>query len=210
MASGRHEARVQQGAAAAQALGFTGTPTFQFVHQASGKTSTLAGAQPANVFSGWIDALLAGKEPPEAKQTAKPELPPWAKPESLAPDPKRPGFTVDGDPYKGNPGAKLVVVEFADFECPSCRRHALETQPALDTAVRRRRRGHVGRQALPPRDASSRPRRGRRGGVRRRPGEVLGDAPCAVRTRGAVVARQRPGHGSGAACRRLKLDGHRL
>src|SRR5215831_17829120 len=30
MASGRHDARVQQRAAAAQALGFTGTPTFQF------------------------------------------------------------------------------------------------------------------------------------------------------------------------------------
>jgi Thioredoxin len=85
-----------------------------------------------NVFNAWIDALLAGKEPPEAKQTEKPELPPWAKPEGLAPDPKRPDFTVAGDPYKGKPGAKLVVVEFADFACPSRRRHALETQPALD------------------------------------------------------------------------------
>ena len=25
-----------------------------------------------------------------------------------------------------------MVVEFADFECPSCRRHALEAQPSLD------------------------------------------------------------------------------
>ena len=132
MASGRHDARVQQRAAAAQALGFTGTPTFQFVQQTSGKTYTLAGAQPVNVFITWIDALLAGKEPPEAKQPEKPELPLWAKPEGLAPDLKRPGFTVAGDPYKGKPGARLVVVEFADFECPSCRRHALETQPSLD------------------------------------------------------------------------------
>jgi protein-disulfide isomerase len=132
MASGRHDARVQQRAAAAQALGFTGTPTFQFVRQTSGKTYTLAGAQPVNVFTTWIDALLAGKEPPETTKREKPQLPPWAKPEGLAPDPKRPGFTVAGDPYKGKPGAKLVVVEFADFECPSCRRHALETQPALE------------------------------------------------------------------------------
>ena len=132
MASGRHDARVQQGVAAAQAQGFTGTPTFQFVPRTGGKTYTLSGAQPVTVFVDWTDALLAGKEPPEAKQTAKPELPPWAKPADLAPDPKRPGFTVGGDPYKGKPGARLVVVEFADFECPSCRRHALETQPALD------------------------------------------------------------------------------
>jgi protein-disulfide isomerase len=132
MASGRHDARVQQRVAAAQALGYNGTPTFQFVQQASGKTYTLSGARPVDVFVGWIDALLAGKEPPEAKQPEKRELPLWAKPEGLAPDAKRPGFTVAGDPYKGKPGARLVVVEFADFECPSCRRHALETQPALD------------------------------------------------------------------------------
>jgi protein-disulfide isomerase len=132
MASGRHDARVQQRVAAAEALGFTGTPTFQFVQQASGKTYTLAGAQPMDVFVRWIDALLAGKEPPEAKQPEKPQLPLWAKPEGLAPDPQRRGFTVAGDPYKGTPSAKLVVVEFADFECPACRRHALETQPSLD------------------------------------------------------------------------------
>lgn len=132
MASGRNDARVQQRVAAAQALGFTGTPSFQIVHQTSGKTYTLVGAQPVDVFVRWIDTLLAGKEPPQAQQPQKPELPFWAKPEGLAPDPKRPGFTVAGDPYKGNPNAKLVLVEFADFQCPACQRHALTTQPALD------------------------------------------------------------------------------
>jgi protein-disulfide isomerase len=135
MASGRHDARVQQSVAAGQALGFTGTPTFQFVQKTSGKTYTLAGAQPVDVFARWIDALLAGKEPPQAQQpqqAQKPELPPWAKPEGLAPDPKRPGFTVAGDPYKGNADAKLVLVEFGDFQCPACQRHALTTQPELD------------------------------------------------------------------------------
>ena len=132
MASGRNDARVQQRVAAGQALGFNGKPTFQFVHQPSGKTYTLVGAEPAEVFTRWIDALLAGKEPPQAPQAEKPELPFWAKPEGLAPDPKRPGFTVAGDPYKGNPDAKLVVVEFGDFECPACQRHTLTTQPALD------------------------------------------------------------------------------
>jgi protein-disulfide isomerase len=135
MASGRNDARVQQRVAAGQALGFNGTPSFQFMHHPSGKTYTLVGAQPVDVFTNWIDTLLAGNEPPQAQQAQqpeKPELPSWAKPEGLAPDPKRPGFTVAGDPYKGNPDAKLVLVEFGDFECPACQRHALTTEPVLD------------------------------------------------------------------------------
>jgi protein-disulfide isomerase len=39
-----------------------------------------------------------------------------------------------GDPYKGNPKSKLVVIEFSDFQCPACQRHALDVQPALDRA----------------------------------------------------------------------------
>jgi protein-disulfide isomerase len=135
LASGRHDARVQQSVAAGQALGFNGTPSFRFVHHASGKTYTLVGAQPVDVFTRWIDALLAGQEPPqpqEAQQPDKPELPFWATPNGLAPDPKRPGYTVGGDPYKGNPESKLVLVEFGDFQCPACQRHALTTQPVLD------------------------------------------------------------------------------
>jgi protein-disulfide isomerase len=137
MAAGSTDAQVQQRVAAGQALGFNGTPSFQFVHHASGKTYTLVGAQPVDVFTRWIDALLAGQEPPkdeeaQAAQAQKPELPWWATPEGLAPDPKRPGYTVAGDAYKGNPDAKLVMVEFSDFQCPACQRHALTTQPVLD------------------------------------------------------------------------------
>lgn len=125
--------KVQASIADAQALGFSGTPSFQFANRASGKTYTLLGAQPADVFSRWIEALAAGNDPPEAHAADKPpELPKWAKPEGLAPDPKRAGYTVAGDPYKGNPAAKLVLVEFVDFECPACQRHALTAQPVLD------------------------------------------------------------------------------
>jgi protein-disulfide isomerase len=100
----------------------------------SGESYTLVGAQPSAKFTQWLDALLAGEAPPTAKQAkAKPaELPFWAKPEGLAPDPERPGYTLAGDQYKGNPQAALVIVEFADFQCPPCRRHALEVQSVLD------------------------------------------------------------------------------
>lgn len=130
--SDRIKSQVKKRVAAAQALGFTGTPSFQFVQKSTGKTFTLVGAQPVDVFMTWIDTLLAGKEPPQAEKPGKPELPAWAKAEGLIPDPKRPGYTVSGDPYKGNANAKLVMVEFGDFECPACQRHALETQPTLD------------------------------------------------------------------------------
>ncbi len=130
--SERIKAKVQQRVAAAQKAGFTGTPSFQFVHEASGKVFPLVGAQPVTAFAATIDAVLLGKELPGAEAAAKPDLPLWARNEGLNPDAKRAGYTVAGDAYKGNPKAKMVMVEFGDFECPACQRHALETQPTLD------------------------------------------------------------------------------
>ena len=69
MASGRQGRPVQQSVAAGHALGFNGTPSFQFVHHATGKTYTLVGAQPVDVFTRWIDALLAGQEPPQDRRS---------------------------------------------------------------------------------------------------------------------------------------------
>ena len=125
--------RVQTSIADAQALGFSGTPSFQFANRANGKQYSLVGAQSAEVFSRWIEQLLAGNDPPETQASDKPpELPKWAKPEGLAPDPKRPGYTAAGDPFMGNPAAKLVLVEFVDFECPACQRHALATRSMIE------------------------------------------------------------------------------
>ena len=134
MASGRHDTRVEESVAAGQAFGFNGTPSFRFVDNESGETYTLVGAHPIDTFTQWLDALASGEAPAQAQEEeAEPaELPVWARAEGLAPDPDRPGFTMAGDPYKGNPEAVLVVVEYSDFQCPSCQRHALETHPVLD------------------------------------------------------------------------------
>ncbi len=42
-------------------------------------------------------------------------------------------FDVDitNDPYYGNKDAKLVIIEFSDFECPSCKRFALQGKRVL-------------------------------------------------------------------------------
>ena len=134
IASGRQDQRVQEGISAGQALGFSGTPSFRFVRRSDGESYKLVGAQPLATFRAWLDAVLAGKAPPQEQESSPEprELPLWATAKGLAPDPKRPGFTVAGDAFKGDPTANVVVVEFADFQCPPCRAHALDTQPVLD------------------------------------------------------------------------------
>jgi protein-disulfide isomerase len=37
-----------------------------------------------------------------------------------------------GAPFKGNPNAGVVIVEFSDFECGFCRRHARDTLPQIE------------------------------------------------------------------------------
>jgi len=123
---------VEASVAAGQTLGFNGTPSFRFIESRSGDAYTLVGAQPLAAFERRAEALIAGEIPPEDPKPKPPELPLWAKAEGLTPDPERPGYTKAGDAYKGNAEAKLTVIEFTDLQCPSCRRHALETQPALD------------------------------------------------------------------------------
>jgi hypothetical protein len=56
--------------------------------------------------------------PPQEEEPQPPELPYWANADGLAPDLERPGFTLAGDPYKGNSETRLAVVEFTDSQCP--------------------------------------------------------------------------------------------
>jgi len=130
--------QVQESIDAGKALGFTGTPAFRFVVGETGDAYTLFGAYPVAEFATRLDALLAGEPFPVAEEPEPPEpaeLPYWANSKGLAPDQNRPGFNMAGDPYKGNPEAELVVIEFSDFQCPACQQHALEVQPVLDEAL---------------------------------------------------------------------------
>jgi protein-disulfide isomerase len=134
LASPEIETQINEGVAAGQALGFTGTPSFRFTVNESGESYTLIGAYPLATFTQYIDAMLAGEAPPEEEQaeTETPELPFWANADGLVPDPDRPGYTLAGDQYLGNPEASVVVIEFSDFQCPACQQHVMEIQPTLN------------------------------------------------------------------------------
>ncbi len=136
VAGNEKAAVIAQGLADGRAIGFTGTPSFQFVNTATDEAYTLVGAQPYDIFAQWMDTLLAGgapADPSAQQQPAQPEgIPFWATAEGLAPDPDHPGYTIAGDVYRGNLDAPVVIVEYSDFQCPFCGRHVQDTQPTLD------------------------------------------------------------------------------
>lgn len=120
-------------------LGFSGTPTFQFLRLEDGALFPLVGAQPFDNFAQLIAAIQAGAMPqqtaPEQQaQEGSNEIPFWATAEGWQPDPDRPGYNMAGDQYRGSLDAPITIIEFSDFQCPYCRRHFEQTQPALDAA----------------------------------------------------------------------------
>ena len=46
---------------------------------------------------------------------------------------KRKEIETNDDPFLGNPGAKLVIVEFVDFKCPNCKKSAITLKKIMDS-----------------------------------------------------------------------------
>jgi protein-disulfide isomerase len=55
------------------------------------------------------------------------------RPSAGLPDSPSATFKLTDEPTKGDRNAKLVLIEFTDYQCPFCARHARETMPQLDT-----------------------------------------------------------------------------
>ena len=45
--------------------------------------------------------------------------------------PAKVSASVDDDPFMGGENAKVVVIEFSDYECPFCKRHNEQTLPSI-------------------------------------------------------------------------------
>src|SRR3989441_387444 len=41
-------------------------------------------------------------------------------------------LTIDGYPSKGDQRAKLILIEFTDYQCPFCGRHFQQTSPQIE------------------------------------------------------------------------------
>lgn len=48
------------------------------------------------------------------------------------PEPQNVVLDIKDDPFKGQPDAKLTLIEFSDYQCPFCARHFRETIPQLE------------------------------------------------------------------------------
>ena len=104
-------------------LGVNGTPTF-FVNN-----KFISGAQPASVFLEVIAAELSGgptsldEYSDDIRRLAGTEPPRFAI-LSERPD-------IAGAATEGNPNARVVVVEFSDFQCPFCQRWYYDSLPEI-------------------------------------------------------------------------------
>ncbi len=102
--------QLQRGAA----LGVSGTPTF-FINN-----KMLVGAQPPEIFDEVVKMELAGSPTSLDAYSANIKALAQANPPNFQIVASRPEYS-DGE-IEGNPNAKVVIVEFSDFQCPFCKR----------------------------------------------------------------------------------------
>ena len=109
---------------------------------------------------------------------------------------------VDGAPVKGDPGARVTLVEFSDYQCPFCARHVRDTMPQIEKQyIKTGKLQYVMRDFPIEQIHSPAFKMHVAAPVRRRAGQVLGDARPAVRPPGPAPAVRPSGPRQGAGAR---------
>ncbi len=117
--SNRHADAVQADYRDGEAAGVTGTPAF-FI-----EGFQITGAQPFDAFAQAIEAAENGT-------LADLMQPPPSAP-NAAPTPAT--VTIRPETALGDPNAPVQIVEFSDYQCPFCRRHALQTMGQMQELI---------------------------------------------------------------------------